>query len=144
NLLQRNAAWAGLAAAELEGGVGNPEEAIAGLDAAQVRLDEALDAATGVDRALERVEDTTRGLVRDSEVLEDVLVGGMAVAALVVSVFVAWLVRRLTRSEDVLRRVAAERERLLQSEREAREALEAAVLVRDQVLRIVSHDLRNP
>src|SRR5690606_38924787 len=71
-------------------------------------------------------------------------VGGMAIAALVVSIFVAWLVRRLARSEEVLRRVAAERERLLQSEREAREALEAAILVRDQVLRIVSHDLRNP
>lgn len=143
-LLRRNAARAGVAVVELERGGVVPEESLGGLDAAQRGLDDALDAAAVVDEVLERAETDTRARIRASEVLEDALVGGMAVAALVVSLFVAWLVHRLSRREDDLRRVGEEREGLLQSEREARAALEAAVHVRDQVLRIVSHDLRNP
>src|SRR5690606_29637488 len=49
-------------------------------------------------------------------------------------------------AEDVTerKRVEEERERLLESERSAREEAERALHVRDTVLRIVSHDLKNP
>src|SRR5690606_4566967 len=49
-------------------------------------------------------------------------------------------------AEDVTerKRVEEERERLLESERSAREEAERALHVRDIVLRIVSHDLKNP
>jgi signal transduction histidine kinase len=42
------------------------------------------------------------------------------------------------------RRLEREREALLQREREARAAAEAAVRARDEILAVVSHDLRNP
>jgi PAS domain S-box-containing protein len=42
------------------------------------------------------------------------------------------------------RRAEAERERLLEREREAREAAESASRIRDEVLAVVAHDLRNP
>jgi PAS domain S-box-containing protein len=42
------------------------------------------------------------------------------------------------------KRVEAERERLLEREREAREAAERASRLRDDVLAVVAHDLRNP
>jgi PAS domain S-box-containing protein len=42
------------------------------------------------------------------------------------------------------RRVEAEREALLEREREAREAAERASRIRDDVLAVVAHDLRNP
>jgi PAS domain S-box-containing protein len=42
------------------------------------------------------------------------------------------------------KRAEAERERLLEREREAREAAERASRIRDEVLAVVAHDLRNP
>ncbi|HUG55007.1 MAG TPA: PAS domain S-box protein [Vicinamibacteria bacterium] len=49
-------------------------------------------------------------------------------------------------AQDITARKEAERERLalLDREREARERAEAAVRTRDEILAIVSHDLRNP
>lgn len=49
-------------------------------------------------------------------------------------------------AEDITeeKQVEEERERLLESERSARAETEAALHVRDRVLRIVSHDLKNP
>src|SRR5690606_7697736 len=49
-------------------------------------------------------------------------------------------------AEDITRQKAVEEEReeLLERERKAHEETRAALLLRDQVLRIVSHDLKNP
>ncbi len=49
-------------------------------------------------------------------------------------------------AEDITerKREAEERERLLEREKSTRQKLESALRVRDQVLRIVSHDLKNP
>ena len=101
------------------------------------RLTELLEATADVDSALTLTED--RAVARARKVIDEgtMLTIVLALASVAVALLMAWLSSRL-------RGVTGELARRVDSESAARASADTAVAQRDQVLRIVSHDLKNP
>jgi signal transduction histidine kinase len=101
------------------------------------RLTDLLEATADVDSALTLTE--ARAATQARRVIDQgtTLTIGLALASVTVAFLMAWLSSRL-------RGVTAELARRVESESRARAAADTAVAQRDQVLRIVSHDLKNP
>ncbi|HET7273599.1 MAG TPA: HAMP domain-containing sensor histidine kinase [Longimicrobiaceae bacterium] len=103
----------------------------------QRRFEAALVAGYRANATFTRAETSLSNRIEAAERTERRLVFVISVAALAVALIVGWLTYRLNR-------IDAERERLLASEMQAHNDTEAALQMRDRVLRIVSHDLKNP
>ena len=103
----------------------------------EARYREVLKAAEAVNAALLQTDQRLRERIRAMERRETRLIVLLSGLALAVAVTVGWLSFRLSRVTGALR------ERV-ESERRARAEAEEALRTRDQVLRIVSHDLKNP
>jgi len=101
------------------------------------RLTDLLEATADLDSALTLTEN--RATTQARRVIDQgtALTIILALASVTVAFLMAWLSSRL-------RGVSAELARRADSESRAREAADRAVAQRDQVLRIVSHDLKNP
>ncbi len=111
-LRRRSAALTGMAD-ELASGRTDPGDRTGIPDAGQRRLEEALEAATAVEMALDRIEASTRSQVSTSERQESLVVGGLGLSAVVISLLVALLVhrgeetsRKLGESEARFRQIA--------------------------------------
>lgn len=98
---------------DLVDGSATPDDLIRGLDAGQQGILDALDAAAAVDRALGEIETLNRNRINRAERLDNVLVGVSGLAAVLIGIFIGWLVRRLlatsrhlTESETRFRQIA--------------------------------------
>lgn len=106
------------------------EELIRSLSEGERRVDLVLAASDTANLALTRAEGRMRRTVADDERSASILISLLALVALAVTGVVGWLVHRLNLLADELR--------------EERSEAVSAVHYRDQMLRVVSHDLKNP
>jgi signal transduction histidine kinase len=135
-LERRRQAWLAYPAALLSGSATRPA-LVAQLPRSDVLLQEALSASEAVNQALLRIDADLRTRIRQNDARERRMVALLGVAAAVVAALVGWLTVRLG---HLMRALEEERARQAQ----ARSTAEAAVRTRDEVLRVVSHDLKNP
>ncbi|HEU0053487.1 MAG TPA: hypothetical protein VFQ39_09935, partial [Longimicrobium sp.] len=108
---------------------------LAGLPRADAQFQEMLTASRELNRELLKVDRRLRAEIRANDARQFRIVALLSLAALAVAVVVGWLSFRLSR----LSRALADETR---KEAEARAEAEDAVRARDQVLRVVSHDLK--
>lgn len=135
-LERRRQAWLAYPAALLAGRA-TRAGLVEQLPRSDVQLQEALAASQAVNQALQRIDAELRTRIRQNDVRERRVVTLLGVAAVLVAGLVGWLTIRLG---HLLRALDEERARQV----EARATAEAAVRTRDEVLRVVSHDLKNP
>lgn len=94
---------------------------VARLPRSEAQFQRVLIASQRVNFALLRIDSGLRQQIRENEARKDRMVGALALGAFLVAIGVGWL-----------------------REAQARATAEAAVRTRDDVLRVVSHDLKNP
>jgi signal transduction histidine kinase len=121
-----------------------PEEYVQRVPLQQALYEDILATAASLESIIVQLEEQNLTKIRGTEHLDLLLRVGLGFLALAAALVVAGLNSRLRFSAIELDRYAREEARLLESEHEARKVAEEAVRTRDDVLGVVSHDLRNP
>jgi signal transduction histidine kinase len=115
---------------DIRSGLRPPDRSGNWLELQQTAFEDLLDEAADVDGALADAEGSLTGEVARAERLQAVTLPAVATMALAAALSVGWLGRRQRALAAALRRRAEE--------------FHVAVRTRDQVLAVVSHDLRSP
>ncbi len=115
----------------------SPEAFIQRIPTQQDRYEATIEAAQELKRAIGRFGDARRREIEAVEWLGVFITAGLAVFALLSASIVLWFSLRLRLLTEQLQRHARQEQTL-------RHVAEAAVRTRDEVLAIVSHDLRSP
>ena len=124
--------------------IGSPAEAAAAMTPGQSDYVEVVEAVKGLDEAIsgfQTVHSAEIERLMQMQVRITFILIGMALIAFG---SVLWLVTRLQSMAVRLEQESADRMEGLEREREARSTAEALVRARDEILGIVSHDLRSP
>jgi signal transduction histidine kinase len=121
----------------------NPAEANH-MAVAEGNFNTVLQAVYRLDQAITRFQDIHRDEHRSLARLQINLSIALSVLALAAAVIVLWILARLRTLAASLSRESARRLEALRSEEEQRHVAESLVRSRDEILGVVSHDLRNP
>jgi len=127
----------------LDDGQGDLEAADA-LIAREVNYTGVLQKVKALDEAISRFQSQRRQQMRQLARRQVTISVILVLLALIAAISVIWLAARLRYLAEQIARESAERMTALERERDARSEAESLLKARDEILGIVSHDLRSP